>query len=311
MKSVVSHVVFIACIGIPSIAFAYGENGDINIPYGSRAIHLLVNEARTAPHEALAKCGSNCPEGVSTCFKSALPPVYLHNGLTKAAQFYADFSAYADCLQHDTPCTLVSTIASDYPEVCDGNPSCACKTKKATCSGSGGTSCSNRIAMFSKDHGYASENIGYMGSGSANFPNGPLDKFNNWLLEKGTNKKCEFDGSNGHRFNILSESNVSLGVGYSIKKGSSFYNLYGVQDFGSKYSGEKPALTAGSHYNADKKLYFKTHYYSTVEAKQVVIAINGTCTDLSLTRVSTVHPALHSPPNVPPTSTKPSTQRAR
>ena len=275
MKSALSHVICIACVCIPSAAFAYGEDG--SIPYGARAIHLLINEARTNPHEALANCGSNCPEDITTCFKDALQPLYLHDGLTKSAQFYSDLMAYSGCLQSLTPCKLVSSIASDYPDTCDGNPTCACTNHEASCTSTDGTSPGERIEMFSTDHGKLAENYAYY---SITTNDTPLRLFNVLLLTKGTKNECVADSSNGTRFRILSEDYHAIGIGYSNKHNP---KIYSVHDFGSQFPGEKNALSSGSHY-FNKTLYFKTHYYADTEVKKVAIAINGTCIDLPRTR---------------------------
>ena len=271
MKSSLSLSLFIILSSIPALAFGYGEGE--KIPYNARAIHLLVNEARCAPKDALKSCGNNCAEGTG-CYKEA-EPVYWHDGLAKAAQFYADFSGHASCMQHDTPCKLKTDIANKYPGSCDGKSECACSDGKAACK-SKGTGWSQRIALFSKDHGSGGENIAYSSSNSASTK--PISTFHQWLLEKSSDKKCGYNSENGHRYNILNPDYHAIGVGVSTTNPKAYYS---VQDFGSKYAEEKVPLTAGSHYLDGSTLHFKTHYFSDVKAHKVSLRINGTCVELS------------------------------
>ena len=279
MKETIAICSLIGLLSLPSLAFGYGE-GD-TIPYNARAIHLLVNEARCNPPEALKKCGDNCGEGVN-CYKDPREPLYWHDDLSASAQFFANMSGYASCMQHDTPCTLKSDIASKYPDKCDGNPSCACEGGSATCH-SKGTEWNKRIALFSKAHGSGGENIAYSSSHSASIK--PLSTFNQWILEKSTDTKCGYNSENGHRYNILNPNYHAIGIGVSTTNTKSYYS---VQDFGSKYDGEKNPLTSGSHYlDLDgETLNFKTHYFSDVKAHKVSLRINDTCVDLSKTRGS-------------------------
>ena len=278
-KDLFKYSLLAIIVGLPSAAFGYGEGEDI--PHGARVIQLLTNESRANVPDALAGCGSNCPEGIS-CFNEILPPLWWDDALYRMAQFHTVLEANLECkCQHFSPCVLSPTIGADYPDVCDGSPSCACSDGATTCN-SMGTDPSTRGSYFTSY--FRGENVAWAGSSSSAHPTGPYDIFYSWLHEKGTSAECKSDSYNGHRFNILSTSFATIGVGYVLKYYGSWHNLLATQDFGNRAS-EKPALTAGSHYlDKNSKLHFDTHYYSTsTAASKVMLSINGECKELSLT----------------------------
>ena len=247
----------------PTLAWAYGEGEDI--PYEARAIHLLTNEARSDVPAALAKCGSNCSEGIS-CYKASYPAAYWRDDFYRASQFHANMLSYINCIQHDSPCTLVSAAASNFPAICDGKPACACQGGTAKC-GTSGTKTFDRIRMFAS--GATAENI------ASNMAT-PWGSFHLWLLENGKGDGCTFTVNNGHRFSILSDR---PGIGVGAKS-------WVVMVLGSAPA-QRPALTAGSHYvNGDKVLWFKTHYQANVAARSAVVQIGTACHDLAKTRGS-------------------------
>ncbi len=266
LKTFIQSSILLTAIITPSLAFAYGEGGQI--PEGARAIHLLTNEARCNVKEALANCNrkTDCREA-DACFKDGtysevMNPMYWNNDLYRAAQFHANMISYIDCQQHNSPCILTSTAASDFPDICDGNPKCACKNGKATCSDTGGTETFSRIAKF-----------GTSGNGENIAPViNPLESFELWLFESSNTSKCEF-GTNGHRMNILG-SFRSIGVGYAD---------YTVQDF-SNSSSTKYAITSASHYKDGKTLWFKLHYASNTGVQRATLSINHSCSELTKTR---------------------------
>ena len=246
---------------LPSTVMAYGEGEDISMD--ARAIHLLTNEARTNTREALALCGDNCSETIE-CYAETLPPLYWDDGLYKAAQFHANMLSYITCMQHDSPCTLVSTVASDFPDTCDGNPTCACVEKSATC-GSVGTQTYSRIQMFASQPN--SENLA-----SAI---GAVGSFELWIYEDGNGSGCEFTPHNGHRWNILSSSSKFVGVGYASYIASQDFGLMGTKG---------GALSSGAHYAKGGSTWFKTHYYASNEVSKVTVKFADQCVDLSKTR---------------------------
>lgn len=265
---------------IPSFAYGYGEGADI--PEGSRVIHLLTNEARTNTKEALASCGSNCSEGLD-CHDEVLAPLYWDDGLYRAAQFHAnmlnaiDSSEKTPCMQHNSPCKLRADAAAKYPYICDGAPGCACESGTAAC-GSSGTSTSERVKMFAS--GYSAENL-------ASTSSKPYDAFMLWLYENGNGSGCEWNTSNGHRFNILGKSR-SIGVGYTKAREGKYYGI-ASQDFSGAVPNDPPVITAGAGYRDSNDLWFKTHYYSETPASKVTVTINGVSSELTKTRGTEMH----------------------
>ena len=242
-----SLVVLGACVLSPTASWAYGEGEDI--PWASRVIHLLTNEARCDIGEALSECGAHC-DAEWSCYGLSLPPVYWDDELYRAAQFHATMVSATEgaswgCMQHDSPCTLKSTVAQDFPAVCDGRPACACEEGAAVC-GQKGTSFGDRIGMFASGMTGMGENIAVAST--------PLATFESWIFEDGELTGCEFSSANGHRRNILNSGYDSLGVGWIEGKQS-------VQDF--KSGGDHhEIITSGSHYvDGDGVLWFKFHTY--------------------------------------------------
>ncbi len=171
-------------------------------------------------------------------------------------------------MQHPSPCELVSSIADDYPDKCDGSVACACVGGTASCH-STGTDTFDRIALFTGvEYSKRAENIAFTAD--------PVKAQNMWLNEDGGNSGvCENVGSNGHRWSILSPDYNAIGVGT--------VNL-AVQDF-SSIAKESSPLSSGSHYLNGTLLWFKTHYYASVEASQVKLVLgdgDDRCRDLTL-----------------------------
>lgn len=254
-------VLTVLSILAPSLAYAYGEGADI--PAESRAIHVLVNEARSNTRNALSECGSRCSEGLS-CYEKVLEPLYWHDGLYRAAQFHANMLSAIHCMQHDSPCTLVSTVNDDFPGKCDGNPECACVDKEAKC-GTVGTETFTRVKMFSDTA--SGENLA-----SAI---GVQKTFDLWMFEDGKGDGCTFTMNNGHRRNILAAGSKSIGIGYA--------SYIASQDMGGSTK-ETSKLTAGAWYESDGLNWFKTHYFSPdTELLKVTVYTGGQCTYLSNT----------------------------
>ena len=108
------QIVCILAIMTPSVVYAYGEGEDIN--YGSRAMHMLMNDVRVNPHEALQGCPDDmCLEGID-CYPTSSTPVYWRTDLRHAAELQSKLlaEAHSGLYDHCTPCTLVSTIGTDY-----------------------------------------------------------------------------------------------------------------------------------------------------------------------------------------------------
>ncbi len=253
---------------MPAVAAAYGEGNDI--PYESRAMHLMINEVRADIGKAIDICGNYCREG-KDCYDDSLHAVYWDNNLFRAAQFHAAMSSKMTdtvfgCMQHNSPCQLADNFAADFPQNCDASPACACKDGKAKC-GQSGTSASLRVNAFGTR--FSGENL----VAASN----PLPHTLFYLLfhEDSTAdpEGCGFTANNGHRVNILSMHNA-VGIGFAGK--------IGVQDFGLIDAPAQP-VSSGSHYiDAEKKLWFKLSYDAQTDAQIAYLAIGQSCRPLSL-----------------------------
>lgn len=262
--------VFIASLLAPTSAFAYGEGS--TIPYESRVIHLLTNEVRTDVHTAIDACGKKCHEG-KHCYERSYKALYWDDNLYKAATFHATMLATLTppkwgCIQHPSPCQLVDNFASLFPDKCDGNPSCACKTGKATC-GTQGTRMGARVTPFGTQA--AAENI------VANTKVDPYEMFYMLFNEDSTadvKSQCGFTHNNGHRVNILADNQSFVGIGLS--------NMIAVQDFGRTHE-QVPIqpISSGSHYTDDEgALYFKMHYDAKVKVQATALTLGSKCVAL-------------------------------
>ena len=104
---------------------------------------VYVNRARADPAADLAGCGSTC--GESACY-SQVAPLDWALGLNRSSRFHSANLEYANKFQHDSPCQLVTNIASLYPPTgtCMGDASCACVGGTFT----GTTTWDTRIGYF-------------------------------------------------------------------------------------------------------------------------------------------------------------------
>src|SRR5882724_6218802 len=101
--------------GVPSNGFPSWQE---------RMVLVYVNRARADPAADLAGC-PNCAE--AACY-SQVVPLDSVLGLNRSARFHSANLEYDNGFQHDSPCQLVSTIATDYVPTgtCLGQASCSC-----------------------------------------------------------------------------------------------------------------------------------------------------------------------------------------
>lgn len=252
----------ILAAAVPATAFAAGEPVDGFPSWSERVVHVWVNRARADPQADLAGC-PNC--GEAACYEPTGPLGHDHN-LTRAARFHsANLALSGSGLQHDSPCTLVADIATQYtPGPCDGNPACACEGGNATCGAGGCTEWSQRVAMFGT--GPAGENA------AAGYTD-PVDTFYLWLWEPSASTSCGFSLQNGHRYNILT-ANGSLGVGN--------HEAWWTQDFGG--GGPDGKIIAGAHYPATGTVSFYANWFDGAAPATAAVNIDGTCHTMTLER---------------------------
>ena len=314
-NKIIQIVSIIACTA-PSLAYAYGEGDDIN--YGSRAIHMLVNDARTDPKDALKDCpAENCKEGID-CYSSPSKPAYWRQDLQYAGELQAYLLQEANTdhfdenlannknllYKHCTPCKLKDTIGEDYPNNChDSIASCACVGGKTipskdaldasnNCIPEVSTSKNARAGYFVPSGEYITENLACNQFGDDMFA--PYSLFSQYMFEKGgIAGKCNGSNGNGHRSTICSSNTQAtlMGSGYAQKKADDGgFRVYTAQEYGK---GSKPedagALVAGSHYQDAGEKYncricFKTVYASENPAETVLMNFGDQCVSLKLTR---------------------------
>ena len=314
-KKIRQVLVISAIVCAPSTVWAYGECWRDDVPLEARQLQLLINEARSNTQEAIAPCMEDkCLE--KACYTGAEAPYFWNDQLTKAAQLHANMHKYYDeasndmmGIDHNSPCQLVSNIASLYPAECDGQASCACDGGVFTTPASGtkfGPRVNYFIALDSYSHGGKSENIAqsgalrtytghYLTTGQFYFQDTPGFFYYVQLLTEhvvsGTAGVCDDDSNNnGHRFSIIGPTGYNMiGAGANCGYfGSNRMHCVAVIEY-SKVSnlGVPNALTAGSHYLSYGTLWFKTHYYSTttdVQEDKVYLNLNGDCIALEKTR---------------------------
>jgi hypothetical protein len=185
----------------------------------------------------------------------------------RAARFHSAMLDLEGCsLQHSSPCTVRSDIASAYdPGPCDGEASCGCEPGTFEC-GADGTSAGNRVRLFASS--YRGENIAYGRSD-------PVSIFYLWFHEPDSSSECGFRYANGHRYNILSGNSSVIGIGQ--------WDTHYTQDFGS--GGNPDGLVSGVHYpRTGSSLELRANWYRAGGPTTAQVNIDGTCHAMTLER---------------------------
>ncbi len=244
-----------------------GEPIDGYPSWAERVVHVWTNRARAEPVADLASCTA-CSE--RACYTTPTIPLGWSLNHARAARFHSTNLALAGCGQHDSPCTLVSDIASLYESgACNGAPSCACVGGTATC-GPGGTTWTTRVGLFGGNAG--GENV-------AGYASDPLTTFYQWLHEPDPNPACGYRTSNGHRRAIL-EGTGSIGVGRSTD-GLPVWTM----DFGGAPVNE--GIVDGVHYpQSGSSVAFRANWYSTGAPLRAQVNVDGACQTMTLERGS-------------------------
>ncbi|MBI5527576.1 MAG: hypothetical protein HY897_14690 [Deltaproteobacteria bacterium] len=225
--------------------------------WAERVVLLWTNRARADPQTELAAC-QNCAE--KACYQPAEPVRYSRPN-NRAARFHAaNLSLSGKPLQHDSPCTLVTDIGTQYdPGPCDGSPSCACVGGTAQCSPAC-TPWNSRVSMFGGS--VWAENAAMSGYGD------PVDVFYLWLYEGDSDPTCGWRMSNGHRANILGGAS-GLGVGN--------YHSHWTQDFGGPET-DQGKIVVGAHFPETGTVALRAHWSDGTPAPtQAMVNIDGTC----------------------------------
>ncbi len=209
------------------------------------AIHYFTN---------LARMGYDCGTPSLKCGSSdSLPLLAFDFHLATAARWFSKHLHDTPCFQHDTCCTLTLTAVEVQcvpGTVCTNQP-----CDKTTCAG---TSWVERIVLFGGNP--TAENIaaGYDSAGAT---------------------ICQWMNSSGHRQNICSFSNTSLGTGYY--RGQNCFYSYWTQDFGG--GGQTSRLYPGAIFEDESQLKAGLIVKSSSPVTQAKVIIGATETVLANT----------------------------
>ncbi len=261
-----------AQVGTSRAAVGEPENGFPN--WDERVILVWTNRARSDPQADLATC-SGCAE--KACY-TPKPPLKWSYVLTRSARFHSANQTSCGKMTHDSSCTLVSDIGDLYqPGSCDGSASCACVGGGPPCECDSPNACTgtwSRIGMFGGSG--SGENVAGGGLGN------PTGRFYAWLHETYDDPdNCAFDygpPTNGHRWNILTNSGPGLGVGCA--------GGYCTQDFGGPASDARK-IYGGVHDPKTGEVFdFRANWYDPTGGapQQAMVNVGGSCYPMSLER---------------------------
>jgi hypothetical protein len=249
---------------LPAHAVGESQNGFPN--WAERVMVEWMNRARADPQAELAGCGAAC--GEAACYAPIAPLAY-DSRLNRAARFHSDEMRLQGYFAHDSQCTLVQDIGTQYPGTCDGAVGCACEGGASGCLGT----CSDFAARVSRFGGSPG---GEVIAGDTD----PDRAFHAWLYESYPGAQCQYDGgnpTNGHRWNILM-STAGVGAGASGPA---------VADF-SLGAGAAPAqIPSGAHYPRQAaSVDVWASWYDTGAPRSARVVVDGVCTPLMRARGS-------------------------
>ncbi len=257
-------------LALPVVAHAQRGVPQSGFPTWQERMQLVyVNRARADPQADLSGCPS-CAE--AACYPNAQIPVAYSYALNRAARFHAANLEYANRFQHDSPCALVSNLASVYAPngACRGEIACSCAGGTLT----GTTSTGARLSLFAP--------VSAWGENIATGFSSPRQTFYQWLWEPEASATCGFRLSNGHRYNILEPSRRQLGAGYfRISRDVWVLDLAnGSSPTGTLIAGgHEPQLAGGT-------IEFRVNYFDTGAPTAGVVNVDGTCTAMARERGS-------------------------
>lgn len=130
------------------------------------------------------------------------------------------------------------SLSRRLPDICDGKPSCACKTGKAVCKGLG-TPTFDAFVAFAK---MPVQRI------SSRLFRKPVDAFHLWVFEKGEGSACTEAKGIGHRYAILVDKHKAQGIGVKA---------HIVQDFARRVKDVYAIAAAGHYRDKENALQFK------------------------------------------------------
>ena len=242
-----------------------------------------MNRARSDPQADLAGCtAGHCLE--AACYSTAATPRYMNYDLDQSSRFHGSHMAINNYFDHYSECTILTNIASLFPNTCGGAASCSCSEHVISGVVGSGTDPFTRMGYFGAQVEDAGEIIaaGY---------NGPNAAFYGWLYEQATTNLCGDNSANGHRFLILSPgSGPQAGAGY-VTGGS--FGTYQVMDFAGT-SVDTYKIPSGSHYPQQAaSVDAWVNWNDSASPNVAQIDVDGVCSNMSLQRGSVMNGAWH------------------
>ncbi len=261
----------LVCVFFVPLAHAEGEAGDGFPDWSGRLLLEWMNRARSDPQTDLAPC-STC--GEKACY-SPVPPRHADTSLLHSSRFHADHMVINGYYRHPSQCTLVSDIASIYPQTCAGAASCSCTQGALTANDLEWTNFFTRAALFG---GNADGEV--LASGFAD----PDAAFYGMLYEASASSACGFSDTDALRYEILTDNSDPLaGAGFATGQAS---DSRAVMDFGYGTPGTSK-IPSGAHFPRQAaSVDAWTNWYDSAGPSVHKIDVDGVCSDMGLSRGS-------------------------
>ena len=269
-RAIAAMLIVCASVGTAHAQRGVPQSGFPN--WQERMLLVYVNRSRADPAADLAGC-TVCAE--KACYTAALTPVAQSYQLNRASRFHGANLEFTNKFQHDSPCALVTDLASQYVPVgtCNGEVTCACVGGTMT----GTTTAVTRTNRFLTVSSWG-ENIAY---GYAT----PRQTFYQWLWEPESTATCGFRATNGHRYNMLEPSRRLLGNGYyriTRHMWSQDFNGGAAPTGTLLAGGHEPQFTGGT-------IEFRVNYFDTGAPTEAIVNVDGACSAMTRERGSTTN----------------------
>ena len=271
---------WILLVGLALVAAAQtarGEGEAINgFPnWAERVLLEWMNRARSDPVFELGGCSTIvCAD--KTCYSPVAPritdPDLLHSARFHAA--HQSINGYTDYPSH---CTLDVDVGTTYPQTCDGSASCSCNGGALTDNSGAWTDAFTRIGLFG---GSGDGEVNSAGQTDPNFA------FYAMFYATGGNASCSMPSTRS----VMLGSDTRAGAGAYIAGGDTHMLL----DFGFG-SGSIPKIPSAAH-NPQQAASIDAwaNWYDSAGPSIAKLDLDGTCTDMTLSRGVQTNGAWHS-----------------
>jgi hypothetical protein len=255
----------------------YGVPDSLGFPkWDERWVYESMNRARSDPQGEMTLCGAPCATDAHCYMTPKAPLAYDRAQLAHSARFHSDEMLIRNFFDHWSRCTLLATIGTTYPTVCDGAAACAC-APASECGTSGcGTDPFTRMSYFGVNQmTFRAEIIDFESPTLT-----AKDAFEIWMYENYTGGLCtddfiSFTNQNGHRMTIMTFDGA-VGVGENSN--------YATGDFVSGFP-VPTKLASGSHYPQQaSSIDFWANWYDTAGPMSATVVIDGCPRTMTLTR---------------------------